>query len=328
MFMMRFDMRAPETGAPAPDLYAAALEMVEWAETRGCVNVTVCEHHASSDGYLPSPTLLASAMAGRTKQVPITIAVALLPLYDEVRLAEELMVLDHLSRGRVILVTAIGYRPVEYEMFGVDYHRRGRIAEEKLGVLLRAKTGEPFEHEGRRIHVTPAPFTPGGPMVAWGGGSVPAARRAGRHGIGFMAQSGDPALRVAYETAAREAGHEPGLCALPNPDSPSTIFVAEDVDQAWEELGPYLMHDVRSYAEWNQDAAGKENTASLSFVQTAAELRAEKRSHQILSVDEAVAFVRSGAPLALHPLIGGLPPEIGWRYLRTVVERVMPALQG
>ena len=108
MFMMRFDMRAPDTGAPAPDLYAAALDLVEWAEGRGCVNVAVCEHHASSDGYLPSPMLLASAMAARTRQVSITVAVALLPLYNEVRLAEELVVLDNMSRGRVSLVAAIG----------------------------------------------------------------------------------------------------------------------------------------------------------------------------------------------------------------------------
>ena len=325
MFMMRFDMRAPSIGAPAPDLYEAALDMVEWAESRGCVNVTVCEHHASSDGYLPSPLVLASAMAARTRQVRITVAVALLPLYDEVRLAEELVVLDNLSRGRVGVVTAIGYRPIEYEMYGVDFHRRGAIAEEKLGVLLRAKTGEPFEYEGRRIHVTPTPFTPGGPMVAWGGGSLPAARRAGRHGIGFMAQAGDASLRAAYEEAARAAGHEPGLCILPNPDDASTIFVAHDVDEAWRELGPFLMHDVRSYAEWNE---GNEDTASLSFVDSAEALRAENRSHRILSVDEAVESVRGGAPLALHPLIGGLPPEMAWKYLRTVVEDVTPAAQA
>ena len=51
-------------------------------------------------------------------------------------------------------------------MYGVDFHRRGRIAEEKLSVLLQAKTGEPFEHDGRHIHVTPRPLTPGGPSLA------------------------------------------------------------------------------------------------------------------------------------------------------------------
>ncbi len=163
MFTMRFDMRAPASGAPAADLYAAALEMAAWSESRGCVSAVVCEHHTASDGYLPSPLVLASAMAARTTTLAITVAVVLLPLYDPVRLAEEMVVLDLISKGRVFYVAAIGYRPAEYEMYGIDYHRRGKIGDEKLALLLQAKTGEPFTHEGRAIHVTPAPFTPGRP---------------------------------------------------------------------------------------------------------------------------------------------------------------------
>jgi hypothetical protein len=112
---------------------------------------------------------------------------------------------------------------------------------------------------------------------------------------------------------------------LNSPDDPSTVFVAEDVDRAWDELGPYLMHDVRSYAAWNE---GNTDTASLSFARTAEELRAERRSHQILTVDEAVELVRGGDMLRLHPLVGGLPPEIGWRYLETVAEKVLPAARN
>ena len=162
MYTMRFDLRVPGmTPAQIASQYETAIEMAEWAETQGCVSVMVCEHHTASDGYLPSPIVLASAMAARTRSVPIIVAVVLLPLYDPVRLAEEMTVLDLISKGRVSYVAAIGYRPVEYEMYGIDYHRRGKIADEKLEVLLAAKTGEPFEHDGRRIHVTPSPLTPG-----------------------------------------------------------------------------------------------------------------------------------------------------------------------
>lgn len=323
MFTMRFDMRAPATGAAPSDLYEAALEMASWAESRGALAAIVCEHHTQSDGYLPSPMILAAALVARTSSLPIMVAVVQLPLYHPIRLAEEMVVLDIMSRGRVSFVAAIGYRPEEYEMYGVDFTRRGRIAEEQLGLLLRAKTGEPFEHEGRRVHVTPPPFTPGGPSVAWGGGSAAAARRAGRHGLDFFAQGGGPALGEAYSDEARAHGHEPGMCLVPPRTTATTVFVADDLDQAWEELGPYLMHDVTSYASINQ---GDEHTASLSFATTAEELRAEDRSHRIVRVEEAVALGRAGVPLPLHPLIGGLPPEIGWRYLRTVVDQVMPAL--
>jgi alkanesulfonate monooxygenase SsuD/methylene tetrahydromethanopterin reductase-like flavin-dependent oxidoreductase (luciferase family) len=323
--MLRFDLRAPSTGAPAAELYQAALDLAAWSESRGCISALLCEHHGSEDGYLPSPMILASAMAARTTTLPITIAVIQLPLYDPVKLAEEMAVLDQISGGRVSYVGGVGYLPSEYEMYGLDFHGRGQLADEKLELLLRAKSGEPFEHDGRAIHVTPAPLTPGGPMVMWGGGTRAAARRAGRNGLGFFGQTDDPAIGQAYEEAARANGHEPGMCLLPPKDSVQTLFVADDLDAAWDELGPYLMHDVLAYAKWNE---GKDKSASMSYATTAEELRAESQSHRIVTVEEAVAMVRAGAPLPLHPLIGGLPPELAWKYVKTVTDEVMPALQA
>jgi hypothetical protein len=45
VFTLRFDMRAPSTGAPAAELYAAALDMAGWGERHGCVSALLCEHH-------------------------------------------------------------------------------------------------------------------------------------------------------------------------------------------------------------------------------------------------------------------------------------------
>ena len=104
MFTMRFDMRAPEFGGSTTDLYRAAIEMAAWAESRGGVAAVISEHHTSPDGYIPSPMLLASAMAARTQQLYISLAAALLPFYDPIRLAEDMNVLDIISSGRVSYV--------------------------------------------------------------------------------------------------------------------------------------------------------------------------------------------------------------------------------
>ena len=325
MFMMRFDMRAPASGASTSELYRTVIEMCEFAETRGCVSAVLSEHHMSPDGYLPAPMTLAAAIAARTTRLPIRTALVLLPLYNPVRLAEEMCVLDIISGGRTSFIAGIGYRSEEYEMMGVDFAKRGAVMEENLSILLRAKTGEPFEHNGRRIHVTPAPVTPGGPAVGLGGGTAPAARRAGRYGLDFIAQRDDPKLRDAYMEACAAAGRQPGNVMLPLKTTPSQVFVAEDLDAAWEELGPYLMNDVLPYAAWNNDDT---TTNSISAAKTWQELRAENLSHRIFSVDEAVEWVRGGRPLALHPLIGGLPAEIAWRYLRVVTDKVVPAAAG
>jgi alkanesulfonate monooxygenase SsuD/methylene tetrahydromethanopterin reductase-like flavin-dependent oxidoreductase (luciferase family) len=323
MFMMRFDMRAPSFGAPASELYAAALEMASWAESRGAIAAAVSEHHTMEDGYLPSPLVLATALAARTSSLPIMTAALILPLYDPIRLAEDMAVLDIISGGRVSYILAIGYRPEEYEQHGVEFGRRGTLADEQLALLLRAKAGEPFEHEGRRIHVTPPPVTAGGPTVMWGGGSPAAAKRAARFGLDFLAQGGGPELESVYAEACRAEGREPGFCMVPPTDMATTVFVADDLDAAWAEVGPHLLHDVVSYAALNP---GNTHTASLSTATTVDELRAEDRTHRIVTVDEAVAMVQGGAPLPLQPLVGGLPPEVAWRYLRTVTDVVMPRL--
>jgi alkanesulfonate monooxygenase SsuD/methylene tetrahydromethanopterin reductase-like flavin-dependent oxidoreductase (luciferase family) len=324
MFSMRFDMRASAMGAPTTQLYATAIEMCAWAETRGCIGVVLCEHHGSEDGYLPTPLILASAIAARTQHLAVT-SVVILPLYDPVRLAEEMAVLDIISGGRVSYILGLGYRSEEYEHFGVDMSARGRIADEKLGLLRRLLAGEAVIHDGRRIKVTPKPYTAGGPLVMWGGGSLAAARRAGKYGLPFLAQANIPGSQETYEAACRAHGHQPGMTLLPDRDTPSACFVADDLDQAWEELGPYLLHDARTYADWNP---GNQTSAGIADVHAVDELRAMSSTYRIFSVQEAIAHLQGGGMLTLAPLCGGLPPDIAWPYLERVANAVVPALAG
>jgi alkanesulfonate monooxygenase SsuD/methylene tetrahydromethanopterin reductase-like flavin-dependent oxidoreductase (luciferase family) len=321
MFMLRFDMRAPRDGpADIRDLYTAAIEMSVWAEAHGAVSVVVSEHHASSDGYLPAPLILASAIAARTTTVPIMVAALLVPLHDPVRLAEDMAVLDVISRGRVAHIAGLGYRPEEYAMFGQSLSDRGRRMDECLTVLRRAWSGEKFTYEGRTVYVTPPPVTPGGPMLMYGGGSKAAALRAARFGLGFFAQTWADGLEETYRAECEKLGKEPGMCFIPPPDTVTSMFVAEDVDRAWRELGPFMLHDARMYASWLQDAAA----ASKSTAATIDELRAEGGAYRVVTPDEAVEYVRAHGVLPLHPLCGGCPPELAWESLHLVADRVLP----
>lgn len=316
MFTLRFDMRAPSMGAPPTELYAAACDMAEWAETRGCVAAVLCEHHCADDGYLPSPLLLGSAIAARTKQLMLNLVI-LLPFYDVARLAEDMAVLDHISVGRATYVFGIGYRQEEYDHFGLSLSDRGRMADEKLGLLRRLLAGEEVIHAGRRMRVTPRPRTREGPMMSWGGASLAAARRAGRNGLGLLANGGVPGMQEAYESACRENGFEPGFMLIPEKDAATNCFVADDVDAAWDEIGRYLLHDAMAYSEWNPD-----NTvsANITTARTVDELRSQSKSHVILPVDEARKRLAAGEVFNINPLCGGIPPDIAWRYLKTFAE--------
>jgi alkanesulfonate monooxygenase SsuD/methylene tetrahydromethanopterin reductase-like flavin-dependent oxidoreductase (luciferase family) len=321
MFTMRFDMRAMDGPESSRGLYQAALEMASWGEERGCLAVQVSEHHASPDGYLSAPLILASAIAGRTQTLPIQVAALLVPLHDPIQLAEHMAILDIVSGGRVSYVCAIGYRPDEYAMFGREMKGRGRRMEACLAAMQRAWTGEPFEYEGRPVRVTPKPLTPGGPMLLMGGSSPIAVRRAARLGMGMITQGGEPGLEDLYRAECEAAGTTPGLFIHPVGDSPSSCFVAEDPDRAWAELGPYLLHDARMYAAWMGDA----HSVTRSLAPDVKSLRAEQGNYRIFTPDEAVERIREQGVFLTQPLSGGIPPELAWPSLELLVQRVIPA---
>ncbi len=323
MFTLRFDMRAPAWAAPAADLYSAAIDMCAWAENRGAIVAVLSEHHGADDGHLPTPLILASAIAARTTKLAILLAAVPIPLWDPVRLAEEMSVLDLISNGRVSYALGIGHRAEEYDHFGMDMATRGRVADEMLAVLGPLVRGEPVEYRGRRIHVTPPCASAGGPLMMIAGGSRAAARRAATHGLGLISQTDSPGLKEYYESQCRAAGHEPGVVQFPMPGAPTAVFVAENeqaVDEAWQVLGPHLLHDATTAASYRPH---DDSVASITRADSVAALRADGGPYRILTSDEATEYVRNGRPLPLHPLCGGIPPDVAWPYL----ERAAPAAQ-
>ena len=315
MFTLRFDMRAPSWAGPAGDLYAAAIDMCAWAETRGAVLAVLSEHHGAEDGHLPAPLMLASAIAARTRSLAILLAAVTIPLWDPVRLAEEMSVLDLISKGRVSYAFGVGHRSQEYDHFGIDMTTRGRVADEILAVLGPLVRGESVEYRGRLVRVTPPCGSANGPMVLIAGGSKAAARRAGRYGFGFVSQTDLPGLKEFYEAQCRTHGHEPGIIQFPVSGAPTAVFVAENeraVDEAWDVLGPHLLHDAVMAASYRPH---DNSVASITRADSVAALRDESGPYRIFTPDEATEFVRSGRPLPLHPLCGGVAPDIAWPYL-------------
>ncbi|SPM36103.1 luciferase [Mycobacterium rhizamassiliense] len=313
MFTLRFDMRAPAWAGPAADLYAAAIDMCAWAETRGAVLAVLSEHHGADDGHLPVPLTLASAIAARTNSLAILLAAVPIPLWDPVRLAEEISVLDLISRGRVSYAFGVGHRREEYDHFGADMSARGRVADEMLDVLGPLVRGETVEYRGRKVRVTPACASI--PMMLIAGGSKAAARRAGRHGMGFISQTASPGLKEYYEEQCRAHGHEPGMIQFPQSGAPTAVFVADDVDAAWDELGLHLLHDAKIAASYRPH---DDSVASITRADSVAALRKDSEDggpYRIFSPDEAIAYVGAGQLLPLAPLCGGVAPEVAWPYL-------------
>lgn len=315
--IMRFDMRGPAFARPRPDLYRTAIEMAAYGDRHGFNEFSISEHHGADDGYLPSPLVLAGGFAAVTKQMTIMLSAIVVPLHDPLRLAEDLAVLDQMSNGRALLVAAGGYVESEYAMFDKDMSRRGAAVAEIIQTLRKAWTGEPFEYAGRTVRVTPKPVQPTIPI--WMGGSVPAAaKRAGKYADGF--QTHLPELYQIYVDEAKAHGKNPMPYRQPGP---VFVHVAEDPESEWEKIAPHAMHEMNAYGNW-ASAAGTDS--GYRPVTSVAELKASG-AYAVVTPEECIALGREFGSTFLHPLMGGLDPDVSWRSLELYATKVLPTFK-
>jgi len=317
--VLAYDMRAPEFGTPAPELYAAALDQCEWGDKLGFDQVAFMEHHATSDGYLPSPIVMAAAAAGRTRKMLIGVGVMLLPLYDPLKAAEDLAVLDLVSGGRLRLIVGAGYRDSEYEQFGLKLKKRPSLMERGIETLKKAWTGEPFEYEGRMVRILPRPAQRPRPDIVMGGSSKAAAERAARIADGYRPVS--PALFEDYREALAAMG-KPVPEPLPLLKRYFHLQVTHDPEGDWKKIAPHVLHENNSYAEWLLGAP----YPAYVHVDDADELRASG-AVKVLTPDECVALAKAEGYLAFKPLSGGLDPALAWESLKLFEREVLPRIR-
>lgn len=319
--VLRFNLAAPDaTRAELGSRYRAALEMAAYADARGVTTVQTEEHHGAANGWLPSPFVFAGAVLGATRSLAVTVAAAIGPLHDPLRLAEDIAVLDLLGEGRLMTVVGIGYRREEYDRAGVEWGHRGRLQDELLETLLKAWSGEEFGYRGRTVRVTPRPFTEPHPLLLVGGSSRAAARRAARLGLPFFPSAHLPTLETYYKDRLTEYGTQ-GWTLMPPAETP-LLHLSEDPDATWAAYGEHFLHEARTYAGWQ---SGDVHSVVRSAAGSVAQLRAEG-VYRVLTPRECLA--QGLDHLILHPLVGGMPVAEGWRSLRLFGEQVLPVLHG
>ncbi|MDA8044436.1 MAG: LLM class flavin-dependent oxidoreductase [Actinomycetota bacterium] len=320
--VLRFNLQLP--GLDPADLsarYRAALDMAALVDQSGFDVITIDEHHGAEDGWMPSPMLLAGMVAARTERIAIHLQALLLPLHDPLRAAEDLIALDLASRGRIKVTLGLGYRPSEYLAHGKDWGRRGQLMDQCVKDLLAAWRGEPIDRDGAQVFVTPRPLRPDPPFLI-GGSAMASARRAARFGLPFGPPAHIPELENEYREQCAKYGVTPVVDAPP--PVVSLLFVAEDPDRAWHEIGSYLLHEATLYGSWQTDDI-QSSVHSHSY--TAEDLRAEG-IYQILSPDQIKQLAKergNDVSFVLHPLCGGMPLDAAWECMNLFVDKVLRA---
>ena len=241
--------------------YAECFEEIEEAERLGYAGVWLSEHHFVDDGYLPSPLVVAAAIAARTERMTIGTNVLLLPMHHPLRVAEDAAVVDLVSGGRFVLGVGQGYVQHEFEVLGFNRRYRPSLFEEGVEIIRRAWEDGRVGYEGRRWRFEDLPFEPRPerrPPIYIGAFADPAIDRAARMADGFLASAGGGAFVETYRKV-KEALARHGRADEDFPYVASGVaYVSEDPERARNDVAPAIAYQRSRYAEWGTDRESPE----------------------------------------------------------------------
>ena len=155
----------------------------------------------------------------------------------------------------------------------------------------------------------------------------PQSNVAARFGLSAQLAANDPSLAEHYEAECERLGTTPGMCLMPAAETTGCLFISEDPERTWAEVGPSMLHDAVTYKSWQTPDI---RSAVSTDADTVEDLR-KGYIYKVLTPDEAVAFAEEQGPfggLVLMPMVGGASPEHGWASLELYVDKVLPRIRA
>jgi alkanesulfonate monooxygenase SsuD/methylene tetrahydromethanopterin reductase-like flavin-dependent oxidoreductase (luciferase family) len=332
---MKFGLSVPVQHLPhepAAERIGELLEQVKLARDLGFDSISASQHYLAAPFQYFQPMPLLARIAADSGEMTLITNILLLPLYNPVDLAEQLATLDIICDGRLVCGVGLGYRDVEYTVFGVERSSRVARFEEAITLLKRLWTDAEVSYEGRHFRLDQARLTlkpvqqPRPPI--WIAASGPAGiRRAARLGDAWTI-----AGHATLATLKRQVQfYRDTLNALGKPfpeDCPLSkeLYIAPDRRTAFREAQPHLEAKYRAYSQWGQD---RELPATETFAvpfETLAQDRfilgdADDCILQIHAHQEQLGI--SHMNFRIH--WPGMPHALVMRTIRLLGEQVLPA---
>ena len=214
---MKFGLILPiqSLEVPLDKLIDELIEEAIAAEAAGFDACFLPEFHQAHLGAIVSPHLIGAAILRATTTLRFGAAVLATPLHHPIRLAEEILMLDWMSRGRIITGLGIGHQVPDFEAFSVNRAARSDITDEILDILDHAFSGDKFEYRGKHFslaaHITPSPYSQPRPPVWIGAHSERGLTRAAQRADMWIS---DPQRDI--DSCARLARFYKEQCAIAN----------------------------------------------------------------------------------------------------------------
>jgi alkanesulfonate monooxygenase SsuD/methylene tetrahydromethanopterin reductase-like flavin-dependent oxidoreductase (luciferase family) len=164
----------PQSTSPHDDgrVIDETLREAKLTDTLGFDVIWLAEHHFDGICAYVDPVAFAAALATATPRAKIGFAVAQMALHHPIRMAEQIALIDHLSKGRLIVGLGRGtaYNIYDYQGFGIDHTEAQARFEEAEAIMFEAWKGKAFEHHGQFFNLRlpafrPVPYTKPHPYV-------------------------------------------------------------------------------------------------------------------------------------------------------------------
>ena len=200
------------------------LELIQWLDALGFDEAWIGEHHSAGWETISSPEIFIAVAAERTRHIKLGTGVISLPYHHPLMVANRMVLLDHLTRGRVMMGVGPGALVTDAYMLGIDSAVQRERMDESLGVILRLFTDtEPVTHKSDWFELHEAtlqlkPYQrPYMPIAVAAVQSPAGPALAGKHGAGILSVSvprdsrGETDMGYLWsiaEESAAEHGHE------------------------------------------------------------------------------------------------------------------------
>src|SRR5262245_12803583 len=185
----------PESRDPARDgeVIDEVLQEAKLTDELGFDVIWLAEHHFDGICAYVDLVSFAAALAVATQRAKIGFAVAQMSLHHPIRMAEQLSLIDNISKGRLIVGLGRGtaYNIYDYQGYGLDHHEAQARFEEAEAIMFQAWGGEAFEHHGQFWNLKvpmlrPLPFTRPHPYVIRSASTEDGMLHIARQGRPFM----------------------------------------------------------------------------------------------------------------------------------------------
>ena len=342
---------AHQRGHDYPDarFFREEFENCVLAEELGFDSVWITEHHFSDYSFCTNPLQALTYLAGRTRRIALGTQVIVVPWHDPVRLAEQIIMLDHVSNGRTILGFGRGLARHEFQGLRIDQARARELYNEILGLVIPAietgfiEGGESFRQPRRELR--PAPLRSFAGRKFCGSYSESSLQVAAELGFGriilMLPQRGTMPEPDDF-TPVWQQVHGPGS-EPPHPCVSGQILVDESADRALEIGSRHVAHTMRAAIvnyEMDTDVVSKipgyEGYAKRVIPPEKVDEYVEQFGKTVISGTPQMVTERLAELMAIydpqafmpHLYYGAMPQDEAVRNMRMFAATVMPEIKS